>query len=229
MEEPPFWTWTDLLLFAGLGVPVFIVVFTAAQFVMMPLRPNRAALYMVPQFLAQFAMLVPMALLVRWKYEQRLLTGLRLGIRKLDIAPSFGVGVLLAIAVLLLAAVLHVPDVDSPMKELMNDPASARWIAVFAVSIGPAFEEIFFRGLLQPVAARTFGAIIGVLIVAVPFALLHGKQYAWSWPHILLIAVVGAAFGWWRIRMQSTGAAIVMHSGYNAVLIVGYLIGKSSL
>ena len=60
-----------------------------------------------------------------------------------------------------------------------------------------------------------------------PFALLHGPQYAWSWRHVLLIAVAGSAFGWWRVYTRSTGASALMHAGYNAVLVVGYLIGRT--
>jgi hypothetical protein len=73
----------------------------------------------------------------------------------------------------------------------MNAPGAALWIAIFAVSVGPALEEIFFRGLLQPVAVRSAGAVAGVLIAAVPFALLHGPQYGWSWRHVLLIRACG--------------------------------------
>jgi membrane protease YdiL (CAAX protease family) len=114
------------------------------------------------------------------------------------------------------------------MQDLMNAPGAALWIAIFAVSVGPALEEIFFRGLLQPVAVRSAGAVAGVLIGAVPFALLHGPQYGWSWRHVLLIALAGSGFGWWRLRTQSTGASTLMHAGYNCVLVVGYLLGKAA-
>jgi membrane protease YdiL (CAAX protease family) len=146
-----------------------------------------------------------------------------------DALRSFPAGLLLAVSVLALAALLRAQDTPSPMQDLMNDPLSAPWVAVFAVSVGPAFEEIFFRGLLQPVAARTAGVAGGILIGSVPFALLHGPQYAWSWRHVLLIAVAGSAFGWWRFRTRSTGASALMHAGYNAVLVFGYLIGRSAL
>jgi uncharacterized protein len=227
--DEPFWSWTDLALFIGLGVPAFIGTFVMTQFVMARLTSNKALLLMIPQFLAQAAMLIPIALVFRWKYEQPFLRSLRLGVRVPEIWPSFGAGILVALSVLLLAAVMRIPDVASPMRDLMKDMAAARWIAVFAVSVGPAFEELFFRGILQPVAVRSLGAIAGVLLSAAPFAMLHGPQYAWSWQHVAMILVAGSAFGWWRLRTQSTGAAIVMHCGYNTILVVGYLIGRSAL
>jgi membrane protease YdiL (CAAX protease family) len=83
-----------------------------------------------------------------------------------------------------------------------------------------------FRGLLQPVLARTFGAIGAVILAALPFAMMHGPQYGWSWRHVLLIAFAGAAFGWHRWRTDSTGAAVVMHAGYNAILFTLFIAGK---
>jgi membrane protease YdiL (CAAX protease family) len=228
-HQEPFWTWADLFLFLGLGLPAFVVTFLVAQFAIAPVTQNKAVLLMIPQFLAQMAMLIPIALLFRWKYDMAFLPAMRLGVRPGEIWPSFGSGIVLAVAVLALAALMRVPDIASPMRDLMQDPAAARWIAVFAVSVGPAFEEVFFRGLLQPVAVRTLGIITGILLSAAPFAVLHGPQYAWSWRHVLMILIAGSAFGWWRMRTRSTGAAIIMHSGYNTVLVVGYLIGRSAL
>jgi membrane protease YdiL (CAAX protease family) len=90
-------------------------------------------------------------------------------------------------------------------------------------------EEIFFRGLLQQSATRSLGPIAGILIGAVPFALLHGPQYAWSWRHVLMIAAAGSAFGWWRMRTGSTGASSLMHAVYNGVFVAGFLVGRTAL
>lgn len=228
-REDTFWTWTDLALFLSLGLPAFFIAFYIVRVTLLPFTANKALLLMIPQFAGQAAMLGPLAMLFRWKYEQRLSSAIRLQLRAADALPSFAAGIVLAISVLLLAVAIRVPEIRSPMQELMDDPRAAVWVGVFAVSIGPAFEEIFFRGLLQPVAVRSAGVIAGILIGALPFALLHGPQYAWSWRHILLIAVAGSAFGWWRFRLQSTGASAVMHAAYNTVLVVGLLFGKSAL
>jgi membrane protease YdiL (CAAX protease family) len=101
------------------------------------------------------------------------------------------------------------------MEELMREPRTALALGFFAVTLGPICEELLFRGLLQPLAVRTFGVVAGILTAALPFALLHGPQYAWSWQHVLLILMAGAAFGYARYRTGSTAMATVMHAGYN--------------
>jgi uncharacterized protein len=228
-EQETFWSWTDLLLFAGVGVPVFVAGFFIASAVVTPLTENKALRLMVPQFVAQTAMLVPLIYVFRWKYERSLVQALQLAVPARGGALSIPAGIGLAICVLAAAALLKTPDTQNPMQELMNAPGAAVWVAIFAVSVGPALEEIFFRGLLQPVAVRSAGTVAGVLIGAVPFALLHGPQYGWSWRHVLLIALAGSGFGWWRLRTRSTGASTLMHAGYNCVLVVGYLLGKAAV
>ena len=230
-QHEPLWGWTDLLLLFGLGIPAFVVAAFAVRWMVLSagLGDNKGLGLLLPQFAGQGAMLVAFALLVRVKYDRPFLPQLRMGVHPRDAIQSFLAGFSLAAAVLLLAMLLRTPQIPSPMQDLMNDPQALVWVAVFAVSIGPVFEEIFFRGLLQPVAVRTIGVVAGILIGALPFALLHGPQYSWSWRHVVLITVAGAAFGWWRLRSQSTGAAALMHAGYNTVLVVGFLVGRSAL
>jgi membrane protease YdiL (CAAX protease family) len=229
MRHETFWSWTDLLLFAALGLPVFVAGLFVASAVVTPFTENKALRLMVPQFVAQSAMLLPLVYLFRWKYERSLVQALQLAVPAGRGALSIPAGIGLAICVLAAAALLKTPDTQNPMQDLMNAPGAAVWVAIFAVSVGPALEEILFRGLLQPVAVRSAGAVAGVLIGAVPFALLHGPQYGWSWRHVLLIALAGSGFGWWRHRTQSTGASTLMHAGYNGVLVVGYLLGKAAV
>lgn len=219
----------DLLLIAGLGFPLLFGGAVLTSLAVEPLITNKALRLMLPQFVGEALMLIPIAMLFRYKYDRTLLGALRLETRRGEAVPSFAAGFAVAVSVLLTAAALRMPEMQNPMQDLMNDPKAAVWVAVFAVSIGPLSEEILFRGLLQPVAIRSAGVIGGILISAIPFALLHGSQYAWSWRHVLLILMAGSAFGWWRVRTQSTGAATLMHAGYNAVLVVGFLIGRSAL
>jgi membrane protease YdiL (CAAX protease family) len=141
-------------------------------------------------------------------------------------ANAIPAGIMLSFGVLALAALLRVPQKETPMEQLLSDWLSLVVAAVLGVTLGPWFEELMFRGLLQPVAVRALGVIPGIVIAALPFALLHGPQYGWSWKHILLITVAGAAFGWKRHTSGSTGAAAVMHSAYNMVLFAGYIAGK---
>jgi membrane protease YdiL (CAAX protease family) len=227
--QDTFWSWTDLLVFVGAGLPALAVVFWLVQLLMKPFTHNKALLVMVPQFAGQAAMLVLLALLFRWKYDRSLLAAMRLAVPSRYLGPSLWMGLAVAIGVLLTAVALRTPQLQNPMQDMMDDPGSAPWVAVFAISIGPLVEEIFFRGLLQQSATRSLGPIAGILIGAVPFALLHGPQYAWSWRHVLMIAAAGSAFGWWRMRTGSTGASSLMHAIYNGVFVAGFLVGRTAL
>jgi membrane protease YdiL (CAAX protease family) len=109
----------------------------------------------------------------------------------------------------------------------MDDPASAPYLVFAAVTFAPVFEELVFRGMLQPLLVRAAGAIAGVVLAALPFALLHGPEYAWSWRHVALIMVAGFGFGVKRLRSGSTGAAALMHSAYNAVNTTVYLFARN--
>ncbi len=96
--------------FWGSGIPAFIATFLIAQFAMASVTNNKALLLMIPQFLGQAAMLIPIALLFRWKYERPFLGSLRLGVRVPEIWPSFGAGIFVAVSVLLIAAALRIPE-----------------------------------------------------------------------------------------------------------------------
>ena len=78
-------------------------------------------------------------------------------------------GILLAFAVGLLGAVLQTPDINSPMKELLSSPRSVLLIAVFGTTLGPFFEELAFRGFMQPLFVRTLGVVPGILLAAAAF------------------------------------------------------------
>jgi membrane protease YdiL (CAAX protease family) len=227
--QDTFWSWTDLLVFVGAGLPALAAVFWLVQLSMKPFTENKALLVMVPQFAGQAAMLFLLALLFRWKYDRSLLAAMHLTVPARYVGPSLWMGLAVAIGVLITAVAMRTPQLQNPMQDLMDDPGSAPWVAVFAISIGPLVEEIFFRGLLQQSATRSLGPIAGILIGAVPFALLHGPQYAWSWRHVLMIAAAGSAFGWWRRRTGSTGASSLMHAVYNGVFVAGFLVGRTAL
>ena len=76
-------------MFLGLGLPAFVVVFGSSPACCSPLTPNKALLLMIPQFLGQAAMLVPFALLFRWKYD-RLSAAMRLRVAGAMPGPSLG-------------------------------------------------------------------------------------------------------------------------------------------
>jgi hypothetical protein len=138
-------------------------------------------------------------------------------------------GPALALLVASLGVVLQTPEIQMPIKDLFTDRFSIALVAVFATTLGPLCEELAFRGFLLPLVARSLGPAAGVLIAALPFAILHGPQYSWSWRHILLIALAGMVFGWMRLRSRSTLAATLMHAGYNFTFFSAYLFQAKDL
>jgi membrane protease YdiL (CAAX protease family) len=124
---------------------------------------------------------------------------------------------------------LRTPDINSPMKELLADPFSVVLLAIFGTTLAPLCEELLFRGFLQPLLVRSFGAAAGILIAALAFGLLHLQEYGNSWRHGLLITLAGASFGWVRRRTGSTKAAVVMHATYNAVFFVALAAQKAAV
>jgi membrane protease YdiL (CAAX protease family) len=55
---------------------------------------------------------------------------------------------------------------------------------------------------------------------------LHGSQYGWHWPHLLLLLGVGVIFGVIRATTKSVLACAIMHAAYNATLVGGALFAR---
>jgi len=133
-------------------------------------------------------------------------------------------GPALAIGLSILGVVLHTPAIPTPVESLISGRGSLLLVALFAVVLGPVFEELLFRGFLQPLLQRALGAWLAILLAATGFALLHGQEYQWYWQQLLVVGLAGAAFGYARYKSESTAAAALLHGGYNLTFFVGYLI-----
>ena len=109
------------------------------------------------------------------------------------------------------------------MEGLISEPRLAL-LRIFAVVLGPVFEELLFRGFLQPLLERALGRWLAILLAATGFAMLHGQQYQWAWQQLLVVGLAGVAFGYARYKTGSTAAAALLHGGYNLTFFVGSLI-----
>jgi membrane protease YdiL (CAAX protease family) len=133
-----------------------------------------------------------------------------------------------AIVVAVLGNLIGTPNTENEITKLLKDPASVVMMAIFGVIVAPVCEELAFRGFLQPLLVRSFGAIPGILGAAIPFGLLHFREYGNSWQHALLISLAGAAFGWMRHRSASTLASAVMHAAYNTLFFAAFLASRQA-
>jgi len=192
-------------------------------------HPPKAVELLPGQFIGYGLMFLLLAVMFRIQHDQPFWSSLGFRQPVGPLAVTFAYGSALALAVSLAGAALHMPDIDSPIKDLLVDPQSLAWIVVAGITAGPLSEELVFRGLLQPLFARSLGAVGGILLAGFLFGLMHLPQYGLSWRHAILITLAGSGFGWMRHRTGSTTDAAIMHSAYNLTLFIGYLAARKEI
>jgi membrane protease YdiL (CAAX protease family) len=128
-------------------------------------------------------------------------------------------GFVLAFAVQLVPAIL--PDKQNfPLLQLFNSPAADYAMAIFAVFLAPFMEELVFRGFFFEIFETRMGLKVAIFMTALMFAALHISEYWGAWNHVLMIFVAGLAFSLTRAATGSIVPCVLMHSVYNATLMV---------
>ena len=225
-EVYPFWNYLDLAAFLVIAF-LALAVDVAAAAVIARLTHIRPLIVELPaQFIFYGFVLSVLALIFRRYYERPFWQSLRWVPSGVSTGVLASYGALLALVVMVSGAVLQTPDINSPMKQLLSDPAAVVLLAIFGTTLAPLCEELLFRGFLQPLLVRSFGAAAGILLAALAFGTLHLQEYGNSWRHGLLITMAGAAFGWVRHRTGSTKASVVMHATYNGVFFLALAAQK---
>jgi len=229
-KREPFWGYMDLLMVIGLLIGSVVVIGVAAGLIMFlnpKLRADPTPL-MIPMNLVVYgALYLSLRGALQLRYGQPVFRSL--GWRRSGPNPLlmiFG-GFVLAFAISLGATALHTPKIPTPFDQLAKSRVDFAIFAVTAVAIAPIFEELFFRGFIQPLLSRTFGVIAGVIITAALFGSLHLMEYSWAWQYALFITVAGAVFGWLRARTGSIIPSTVMHGAFNAVSVIALAFGKN--
>jgi membrane protease YdiL (CAAX protease family) len=229
-ERDPFWSYGDLLIFAGLAIPCMLLGFgmVKAAFWILHLHPAVKTWELLGAQFAFYGLLFgTLVALFRLQYDRPFWRSLAWVATPLPLYSFVTSGVGLAMAVLLLGSLSRTPRTENPLTALLKDPTSLILLAIFGTIVAPVCEELIFRGFLQPLLVRSLGAPAGILATALPFGLLHFQEYGNSWRHVLLISLSGVAFGLMRHATGSTKAAAVMHSSYNAFQFVLLMIAKS--
>ncbi len=227
-RREPVWGYDDLFLLLCLAAPCLLFGFFSWRVVLWlgHIHFTPAVEALPAQFIAYFLWFACVAALLRVKYEAPFWPSLHWVLPARSAVPALLNGLLLAIIIAMVGVLLRTPAIDSPMQEIMKDK-TAKWLVAFAaVTLGPASEELIFRGFLMPLLVRSAGVVGGILLAALPFALLHGPQYAWSWRHVLLILMAGCAFGWVRYKTGSTAIAALTHAAYNFTFLSVYLVNE---
>ncbi len=224
--ENPVWTGWDVLIIAGLTlltlfVSQLLIVLAARHFV----YPHESflnvaqkpALALLSELLTYIVIALYMILLVEGKYHTHFWQAIRWNWPGVAGASFVGVGVLM-LGFDILGRFLPMPK-STPFDQFFQRPMDAYLVAVFAVTLAPLMEELFFRGFLYPVLARRTGAVGGIVLTSLFFGLIHSPQYGFSWAAVLIICLVGVVLTAVRAMTKSVAASFLAHVGYNGTLM----------
>jgi uncharacterized protein len=128
-------------------------------------------------------------------------------------------GFVLSLALQAVAHLLPIPK-NLPIDSFFRTPAEAWALGILSVTLAPLMEELFFRGFLYPVLARSLGLPVAVFLTALGFALLHGAQLGFAWGPVLVIFLVGFVLTMVRAKKNSVAASLLIHMAYNGTITV---------
>lgn len=222
-ERVPFWGYSDLFLVAGISLPCMFAGILLVKLAMRLLRWHAAAPAeeAVPETLIGYALLFGALLVIlRVQYDRPFWRSLGWNSTGIPFLWNVIAGLGSALAVGLVGHWMA-PQTSGPIMEMMKGPqVSLIVVTLFGTIVAPVCEELAFRGFLQPLLVRSFGAVAGILMAAAPFGMLHYWEYGDSWRSALQIGMAGATFGWMRQATGSTRAAAIMHASFNALSFV---------
>jgi uncharacterized protein len=227
----PVWSGWDVLLIAVVAVLSLIViqvlVLAGAKELIYPHLSwkdiaQKAVLAILAQFLAYIPLAIFMVVLVEGKYHVRFWPAIRWNWPRSQ-WKMLGLGALVLLSLNLLGHFLPMPQ-STPFEELFSRPRDAYLMSVFAISLGPLMEELFFRGFLYPVLARRMGVFWGIFFTALPFGLIHMFQYGYAWGVVLLIFLMGVVCTAVRAATGSVASSFLVHVGYNATEMLLFAI-----
>lgn len=156
-----------------------------------------------------------------------LLVGLGLGVAAFA-ALNLGVGTLVELLTSLLGT--EPPAVQEDFQDLARNPETAPYFLVLAAVFAPLAEEAFFRGMLYPALAGRLGVRAGIVLTALPFALLHAVEdlvegdLAGAALVVGLILPLGLLLAWVYHRRGTLAAPVLVHAVFNLLGVVGIML-----
>lgn len=217
----PFWTYTDLALVVGLTFTFLVVLGLVALAAYRGVVPLDSPVLVLLSNVAMYLVLyIAFRIVLGLRYRKPVFYSL--GWRRVPFNPLLVAvgGVLLAFGISALASMLHTPKVNSEIEKLLESRVSLVLFGTMAITLAPFFEELFFRGFIQPLLSRSFGVVAGILVTAVLFGSLHAPEYSWAWQYALAVTLVGVVLGCVRAWTGSIIPSTIMHACYNAVFVV---------
>lgn len=109
---------------------------------------------------------------------------------------------------------LQVLEIEQQPQAVLQELLALEGIALgagllLATLVGPALEEVLFRGLVQPLAVQNLGVINGILITSIVFGAIHGQVA------FLPVFALSLVLGYLRHRSGSLLPAIIGHCLWN--------------
>ena len=225
-DQGPYWDWSDAALFLGMAPPTLGVALLVSKGLklLLPAQGSLAFTAIAFQFSWYALWFTALYWMLRMKYDEPFLAGLGWKTTWPGMKWTLFLGPMVAVAVILIGAMLHTPEIDNPIQKLLAGRWQTLLVGAFATMFGPVAEELGFRGFLLPLMMRSFGVLGGVALCSGAFVALHGPQYSWSWQHLLLLFLASIVFSLVRVRTGSTAASAMVHATYNLTFFTGYLI-----
>lgn len=111
--------------------------------------------------------------------------------------------------------------VAQPFFDVLAEQSGAMlWLLVLVlVAVQPLFEELIFRGFVQPLLVQNLGDRGGVTLTSLCFALLHGTS------HFLPIFALSLLLGALKLRTQRLAACWAVHALHNGLMLAVALYG----
>ena len=233
-ENPPWSGWDVLRIALLMFVVPYLLIPIVALIVQKTVYPNLSFMNVAQkpwvalstQFGWYLVVLAYMIMFVEGTFHQRFWEAIRWiwPSRKWPALAALGAA-LVSLESLERLPFFHMPK-HIPMEDFLNTPSAAILTAVFAVSLGPLMEELFFRGFLYPVIARRAGVFTAIAVTSVTFGLIHGAQLGFAWGLVLIIFIVGIVLTVVRAKTGSVAASFVVHVAYNSTLVILGAIGS---
>jgi uncharacterized protein len=227
--DKPDWGWTEAGVAIGAILPCMLLSglgYTLSFRLLAGRQPEPVEIAIQSQLLAYIFWLITASFLFRSR-QLRFWEQMRWRWPKSGLAVYAALGPALVLALGIVGNLLKIQQAEMPLLDmLLADPIARPLFVLFGVSLGPAVEELLFRGILLPVVAHAAGVWAGLIITSLPFALIHGSQYSWSWQHLALLLLAGIVFGLVRLHADSTLASTITHCAYNLAMFAGYFITK---
>jgi membrane protease YdiL (CAAX protease family) len=226
-EPYPFWGWADFAIVIGLLIGLIAIIFFVAggfTYFIPSLKTDPAPLLLPVQLAFYGAIYLAFLLAFRFRYDKPVFSSLgwKRTVSNKTLAYIGLSGVLLSPAISLIASLLHTPEVHmDALDQLEKYPVILAIFGIMAVTVAPLFEELLFRGFLQPLFSKTFGFVAGILITGLLFGLLHSIQYKNVWQYVAAVSFVGIVLGAVRYRTGSIIPSTLMHACYNSVAAIG--------